>query len=85
MESAFILSQTIFYSVASLAIIAIGIFFAIMMYHLVKITKELEVITHDFHNLTDEARGRINDIVERLSELPLLSFLLKRKKLITKK
>lgn len=78
MPTAFIISQTIFYSVASLAIIAVGIFFSLAMYHLVHMTRELEEITHDFHNLTDDARERIDDIIERLSELPLLSFLLKR-------
>lgn len=78
METTLILSQIIFYFVASVAIMAIGIFFSVAMYHLVRITKELRVITHDFHNLTDGAGERISDIIERLSRLPILSFLLKR-------
>ena len=80
MESALILSQTIFYSVVSLSIIAIVIFLVIGMYHLVQITKELEKITTDFHNLTDDARERIDDIINRLSQLPIFSFLLTKRK-----
>ena len=79
MSSAFILSQTIFYFVASGAIIFVVIFFSIEMYHLIQITKELEKITNNIHNLTDDTRNKINDIVERLSELPMLSFLLRQK------
>ncbi|MHB0978348.1 MAG: hypothetical protein ACYC1K_03060 [Minisyncoccota bacterium] len=78
METTFILSQIIFYFVASVAIIAIGIFFSIAIYHLAHIIKELRSITHDFHNLTAGAKERISNIIERLSSLPILSFLSRR-------
>lgn len=80
METALILSQTIFYFAVSLAIIVIAIFLSMGMYYLVLIAKELKAITQDLHNLTDEAQERIRDIIERLSELPILSYFLKRRR-----
>ena len=80
METTLIVSQIIFYSVTSLAIILIGILFSIEMYHLICMTKELKTIVRDFHNLTNETQERIKDIAERLSNLPILSFLFKKKR-----
>ncbi len=48
------------------------------MYYFVHIIKGLQAIIHDFHDLTDGARERISDIIERLARLPILSFLLKQ-------
>ena len=79
-ENALILSQTIFYFSASVAIIVIGIIFSVGTYHLTVIVKELEAITRDIHDFTGDAEERIRDILERLSHVPLLSFFLKRKK-----
>lgn len=78
METTLILSQIIFYFVVSGAIIAVGIFFSIAMYHFVHIIKGLQAIIHDFHDLTEGAREKISEILERLSRLPVLSFLLKQ-------
>ena len=79
MEATLIFSQILFNFVVSMAIIVVGALFSLMIYHLISITKELKAITHDFHNFTDETRENINDIVERLRELPILSFFLKRR------
>lgn len=80
METALMISQIIFYSVFSLAIIIIGFLLAITTYHLVNIVKELEAISKNLHDASDEAKDKIKDIVERLSDLPFLSFLLKKRK-----
>ena len=80
MEATLIFSQILFNFVVSMAIIVVGALSSLMIYHLVCITKELKVITHNLHNFTDETRENINDIVERLRELPILSFFLKRRR-----
>ena len=76
METTLIFSQILFNFVISTAIVVVGIFFSIMIYHLICITRELKVITHDIHNFTDETRENIDDVIERLRELPILSFFL---------
>ncbi|MDO8504327.1 MAG: hypothetical protein Q7S36_00540 [Candidatus Liptonbacteria bacterium] len=78
METALILSQTLFYFVVSTAIMVLGVLFAIVIYHLINIAKELEKISNDFHDISGEAKERLREIIERLSELPILSYFLKR-------
>ncbi len=80
METALIIAQTVFYSVFSLAIIVVGILLAIATYHLVNIVRELEAISRNLHNMSDEAQEKIKDIIEKLSVLPILSFLIKKAK-----
>jgi len=81
MENILIISQIIFYSVFSLAIIVLGFLMAVIAYHLVNIVKELEVISRELHDASGEAKEKIKDIVERLSSLPVLSFLLNKTKI----
>ncbi len=78
METVLIVSQIFFYFSVSLAIVVIGVLCIITLFHLVRITKELERISRDFRNASGDVLERIRDIVEMLSELPILSFLLKR-------
>ena len=85
MEATLIFSQILFSFVVSMAIIVVGALSSLMIYHLVCITKELKVITHNLHNFTDETRENISDIVERLRELPILSFFLKRRRVAVSK
>ncbi len=80
METALILSQTIFYFTVSIALILSGVLLSMAMFHLVRITKELEKMTKEFHDMTAEAQERIRDIIDRLSDLPILSFFLKQKR-----
>jgi len=81
METTLIFSEIFFNLVVSMAIIVVGTLFSLMVYHLVSITKELKAITHDFHNFTDETQESIRDVIERLRELPILSFFLKQKRI----
>jgi len=80
MENILTISQIIFYSVFSLAIIVLGFLTAIISYHLVNIVKELEAISKELHDASGEAKEKIKDIIEKLSSLPILSFLLNKKK-----
>ncbi len=79
MEIALMLSQTVFYLVVSAAIIILGILFGVATYHLIRITKELEAISINFRDMSDEAQERIRDVIERLAELPVLSFFLRNR------
>lgn len=45
-----------------------------------KIVREIEVMVKNLHNVTDEALERIDEMIERLSALPLLSLFLKKKR-----
>ncbi|MDO8516231.1 MAG: hypothetical protein Q7S28_03210 [bacterium] len=77
METALIFAQTLFYFTVSLAIIAIGILSAIVTYHLIHIARELEELSRKLNDASSEAGERINDIINRLSDLPILSYFLK--------
>lgn len=79
METALIFAQTVFYLTVSLAIIAVGILGAILIYHLTRIARELEELSRNLNNASSEAGERINDIIDRLSDLPILSYFLKER------
>lgn len=80
MQTALILSQIIFYFTVSIALILSGVLLSMAMYHLMRIAKELEKMTRDFHEMTAEAQEKIRDLIDRLSDLPILSFFLKQKR-----
>lgn len=75
-----IFAQTLYYLVASFAIIAISALFVIIMYHLIHIAKHLRNIADNLEDTSSDLKKRIEEIIERLSELPILSFFLKRDK-----
>jgi len=79
METVLILAQIVFYSTVSVAIIVIGALCAIVTYHLIHIAKELEKLSHNLNHASVEASERINDIIDRLSNLPILSYFLKKR------
>mgnify|MGYP001594952845 CR=1 FL=1 len=76
---ALVFSQTFFYLVVSFAIITLGIFAAIIAYHLIHITKRLEEISGDISNTSHDAREGIKELLEAFSRIPFLSFFTKRK------
>ena len=71
------LAQTIYYFAASLAIIILGVLCAVVSYHLIRITKHLRHISDNLDDASDEFKERIENIIERLSSLPILSYFLK--------
>lgn len=78
MQEALIISQTVLFSVLSLAIILFGVVMGIIAYHVIKIVRELEQISRTLHEASEEAGERIKDILERLSDVPILSYFLRR-------
>ncbi len=82
METALILAETVFYFTVSVAIITIGALSAVVTYHLIHIAKELEELSGNLNAASGEAGERINDIIDRLSELPILSYFLKKRSVV---
>jgi len=78
METTLIVAEIIFYLTVSAGIIAIGVLCAIVAYYLIGIARELEELSQNLNHATAEAGERINDIIDRLSDLPFLSYFLKR-------
>lgn len=80
MIATLIFAQTLFYFTVSFAIIAVGVFCAVVAYHLIRITRELEGLSRNLNQASSEAGERINDIIDRLSDLPMLSYFLKKRR-----
>ncbi len=80
METALIFSQTLFYLVISLAIIVLGVLSSLVVYNLVKITKQLKEISKNFENTSSVVAKQIEEIIDRLATLPFLSFFFKKNK-----
>lgn len=77
---ALIIAQTVFYSVASLAVIVLGVALAFIVFHLVSLVKNLHKISDDLKEVSEETKEKILEIIEKLSNLPILSFFLKSSK-----
>jgi hypothetical protein len=73
-----IFAQTLYYLVVSLAIIVLGALFTIITYHLIYITKHLRHISDNLDDTSGELKKRIEEVIERLASLPILSFFLKK-------
>ena len=71
-------SQTIFYLTVSLAIIVLGVLSAIIAYYLMDVAKHLNKIAGNLDQASGDIKENINLLLDRLSQLPLLSFLVKR-------
>lgn len=80
METTLIISQTIFYIVASAAILVIGIGTGVIVFYIVRIAKELQKISREFRETGEAIGERIEEIMDRLSTLPFISFLFKKPK-----
>ena len=74
-----IFAQTFFYFVVSFAIIALSILFALVVYHLVYIAKNLHSISDDISHVSRETEERLEEIIDGLSRIPILSFFLKKR------
>lgn len=73
-------AQTLYYFIASFAIIVLGILFAIITYHLISVSKHLQNISENLDDSSVELKERIEEVIERLSSLPLFSYFLKSNK-----
>lgn len=79
METTLILSEIVFNITMSVAVIVLGVLCVIVAYHLIRIARELEELSHNLNRASSEAGERINDIIDRLSDLPILSYFLKKR------
>lgn len=77
MQTTLVLSEIIFYFTVSLTLIGAGILGVIVTYRLVKIAKELEELSRNLKLASSEAGARIDEVIDRLSELPIFSYFLR--------
>ena len=73
MEEAFIIAQTLFYFVASFAIIVIGLIFCAITYYTVQIGKRLRKISENVEQSSAEVRENIREFFERLADISFAS------------
>jgi|SRR3989344_8148720 len=71
-------SQTLFYLTVSLAIIVLGALAAIIAYYSMEIAKHLNKIAGNLDQASDEIKENIKELTDKLSQVPFLSFLIKR-------
>lgn len=79
MEATLIFAQTVFYFTSSLAIMVVGALFAIVAYHLIDAARELKKLSRKLDQASSEAAERIDDIIDRLSDFPVVSYFLKKR------
>lgn len=68
-----IFAQTLFYLTVSFAILVLSTLFGLIVYYLMRITKDLSAISNNFSGASDDLRVKLEGILERLSEIPFLS------------
>jgi hypothetical protein len=76
MGTALIFSEIVFNLTVSLAVMVVGGLLAVIAYHLISMVRELKELSGNLNNASAEAVERINEVVSRLSELPILSYFL---------
>lgn len=75
-----ILAQTVFYVVFSFAIFIGSLLLAIVVFYLIKIARHLNKIAENLDSASDEVRQRLKEVIQAVSELPVVSFLFKQHK-----
>ncbi len=73
-----IFSQTLFYLTVSFAILALSTLFSLIAYNLMKIARDLSTISNNFSEASDDLHGRLEEVLERLSDIPFLSSFLQK-------
>lgn len=73
-----ILSQTIFYLVISVVVIFWGVLIFIITWHIIAIARHLHRLSNNIENASKEVQETINDIIDVLAGLPIMSFLFKK-------
>lgn len=70
-----IFAQTVFYLVVSLAILCLGIGLSIIAYQLIFVVKNIRSVSKDISDGSEEVKIKVVEIVNRVSQIPFLSFL----------
>lgn len=79
MGTTLVFAEIVFYLTISVVAITIGVSCAIVTYRLMRITRELEKFSRNLNHASSEAGERINDIIARLSDIPILSYFLRKR------
>lgn len=74
-----VFSQIVFYSVFSLVAIIIGVLLIIFIYYLISLTKDLKDIVENFQDASKKTGEKIKEIINALSQIPILSLFLNKK------
>lgn len=76
--TALIFSQILFNLTVSFAIIALSVLLGLIAYNLMRITRDLSRISSNFSEASDDMRAKLEEILDRLSEVPFLSAFLRK-------
>jgi len=74
-----IFAQTLFFLTASIALIVIGTFWAVVLYQVIALVRRLQRVLDNLDDTADALRERIGDTLDRLETMPFLSFFFKKK------
>lgn len=72
-------AQIVFYFTVSATIITIGILCLVIGRYLVRIARLIEALSENLYHASSEAGERMRDILETLSDLPILSYIFKKR------
>lgn len=79
MNTVLIISQIFFYTTASLSIVCVSIFFIFFVSNIIKILKGFEKIISNINETSEDVIEKINYIIEKFSDLPMISYFLNKK------
>jgi hypothetical protein len=79
MDTTLMFAQIAYYLTVALAVTVVGVLCSIVTYRLVRIARELEGLSRNLHEASTEVGEQIRDVVERLSDVPILSFFLRKR------
>jgi len=74
------IAQTAFYAVFSLSILTLSILLAVALYYLLGIVKHLRKIAENADAVSGDARDKLQELLDALTRLPIISFLFNEKK-----
>ncbi|MCR4328905.1 MAG: hypothetical protein NUV53_05380 [Patescibacteria group bacterium] len=78
METALMFAETVFYLTVSVTIIVLGVWCALLARHFIRIARELGEFFRNLHDVSSEVGERIRDSIDRISDVPILSYFLKK-------
>ncbi len=79
MEQVLMFSQTLFYFVASFAIVVLGAILCVIAYYMVQIGGRISKISENVEKSSAEVRENIAELFDKLAEIPFISSFLFRK------
>lgn len=74
-----IFAQTLFFLTASIALIIIGVFWAVILYQVISLVRRLRRVLDNLDDTAEALKERVSDTLDRLETLPFLSFFFKKK------